>query len=219
MSYETFKEFFTYSNLMQTYFLSIYGKEGEEPVAEETIKSTLSEKFVLADVLIIGLTDDSGNALSDEKVAGEKSKLEGYKKRLDNGEDFKTIYEEVNGKQQSTSTDSKEEKPEDELAQVLGAEDTESYASQHYNAVKELKLGETKIVEDTENKQLLLFLKKDIMADGYYLNNMYDYIINLLKYDDFSADCEEKSLELEFEQNKFATGRFNVKKLKSGQEA
>ena len=219
VSYETFKEFFTYSNLMQTYFLSIYGKEGEEPVAEETIKSTLSEKFVLADVLIIGLTDDSGNALSDEKVAGEKSKLEGYKKRLDNGEDFKTIYEEVNGKQQSTSTDSKEEKPEDELAQVLGAEDTESYASQHYNAVKELKLGETKIVEDTENKQLLLFLKKDIMADGYYLNNMYDYIINLLKYDDFSADCEEKSLELEFEQNKFATGRFNVKKLKSGQEA
>lgn len=218
VSFETFKEFFTYSNLMQTYFLSIYGKEGEKPIAEETIKSTLSEKFVLADVLTISLADSSGNSLSDEKIAQEKSKFEGYKKRLDNGEDFKKVYEEVNGKQQTTSTESKEETPEDELAQILGAEDTESYASQHYNEVKELKLGETKIIEDTQNKQLLLFLKKDIMADRYYLNNMYDYIANLLKYDEFSADCEEKSLELEFDQNKFATNRFNVKKLKSGTE-
>ena len=219
VSYDTFKEFFTYSSLMQTYFLSIYGKEGSDPVPEEDVKTALSEKFVLADSLTVSLRDDSGNDLSEEDAAEEKTKLEGYKTRLDNGEDFKTIYEEENGEQTASTADSEEEQPQDTLAQVFGNEDTESYASDYYEDIAALKVGESKIIEDEENSQLLLVLKKDILEDPYYLNNMYDYILNLLKYDAFEEEMQEKSLELEFDENKFATNRFKVKKIKSGTEA
>lgn len=219
VSYDTFKEFFTYSSLMQTYFLSIYGKEGTEPVAEADVKAALSEKFALANSLTLSLKDESGNALSEEKVAESKTKLEGYKARLDKGEAFKTIYEEENGEQSADTSTTEEEKPQDTLAQVFGNEDTESYASDYYGDIAALKVGETKIIEDEENAQLLLVLKKDIMADPYYLNNMYDYILNLLKFDAFEEQMQEKSLELEFKENKFATGRFKVKKIKSGTEA
>lgn len=217
VAYETFKEYLTYSHLMQTYFISIYGKDGTSAVKEEDVKKTLSERFVLANALTTSLVDESGNPLTDKKIADAKAKMEEYKARLEKGEDFKKIYEEVNGKQENTTTDSAE-KPKDELAKVFGAEDTESYASEYFDEINKLKLGEVKVIEDKTNSQLLLVVKKDIMADTYYLNNMYDYIVNLLKFDDFEKECQEKSLELEFEQNKFATDRFNVKKLKSGQE-
>ena len=220
VSYDTFKEFFTYSSLMQTYFLSIYGKEGGDPVPEEDVKAALSEKFVLANSLTVSLKDDSGNDLSEEDAAEEKTKLEGYKTRLDNGEAFKTIYEEENGTQTTNTTDSEEEEqPQDTLAQVFGNEDTESYASDYYDDIAAMKVGESKIIEDEENSQLLLVLKKDILEDPYYLNNMYDYILNLLKYDEFEEEMQEKSLELEFDENKFATNRFKVNKIKSGTEA
>ncbi len=218
VSYETFKEYLTYSNLMQSYFLSIYGKDGTTPVSEEDVKKTLSEKFVLANTLSASLVDDSGNPLTDKNIEELKANFEGYKTRIEKGEEFKKIYEEVNGKQNNTTTDSSEAQPQDTLAQVFGNKDTESYASENFDAINEMKLGEVKIIEDKVNNQLLFVVKKDIMADTYYLNNMYDYIINLLKFDGFEKECQEKSLELEFDQNKFATDRFNVKKLKSGQE-
>ncbi len=218
VGYDTFKEFFTYSNLMQTYFLSIYGKGGTKALTEDEVKSGLEEKFVLADILTVPLTDNTGAELSTEQKVQEKAKVEGYKTRLDKGEDFKTIYEEVNGKKDTSSTDETTDKPEDELAQVLGSDDTDDYASDYYEDVRALQLGETKIIEDKDSSQILLVLKKDIMADPYYLSNMYDYIVNLARYEDFVADCEEKSKELEFEQNKFATNRFNVKKIKDGSE-
>lgn len=218
VAYDTYKEFFTYSRLMQTYFLSIYGKEGTDPVAEADVKTALSEKFVLANSLTVSLKDSNGNALSEDQVTANKNKLEGYKTRLDKGEAFKTVYEEQNGKQNTSSSGDEEEKPQDTLAQIFGNEDTESYASDYFNDIQALKLGETKIIEDKDNAQLLLVLKKDIMADPYYFNQMYDYILSLLKYDTFEEQAKEKSLELEFDHNKFATNRFNVKKIKTGTE-
>lgn len=218
VSYETFKEFFTYSNLMQTYFLSIYGKGGTEAMPEEEVKSGLEEKFVLADVLSVSLTDDTGAEFNDDLKAQERTKMEGYKARLDRGDDFKTIYEEENGKQNNTSTDDTQDKPQDELAQVIGSSNTGDYASDYYDDVYELKLGETKIIEDEDNNRMLLVLKKDIMADPYYLTNMYNDIVNIAKYEGFVVDCEEKSKDLKLEQNKFATDRFKVKKLKDGSE-
>ncbi|MBQ7288800.1 MAG: hypothetical protein IJW78_03615 [Clostridia bacterium] len=216
VSYETFKEYYTYATLSQTYFLSIYGEDGTDPVAAEDIKTTLSERFILANYITVSLQDDSGVALSDDEIAKQKTKLESYKTRLDNGEAFKTIYEAENGAQTETPTE--EEQPQDTLAQIFGNEDTQSYASEYYDDLQPMQVGETKIIEDTENKQLLLVLKKDIMADPYYLKNMSEYIIHLLKYDDYEADCKEQAKELEFEQNTFATNRFKVKKLKSGTE-
>lgn len=218
VSFDTFKEFFTYSSLLQTYFLSIYGKEGTEPIPEAEIKTALTERFALANSMTLSLKDEQGNALSEDKAAEAKTKLEGYKARLDKGEAFKTIYEEEKGQQTDNTSGEEKEKPQDTLAQVFGNEDTESYASDYYEDIAALKVGETKVIEDKENSQLLLVLKKDIMADPYYLNNMYDYIINLLKYDDYEDQMAEKSLELEFKENKFATNRFKVKKIKSGTE-
>ena len=109
-------------------------------------------------ILTISLVDETGAELSDEMKTEKKDKMADYKARLDGGADFKTIYEEENG-EQTTSTDTTEEKPEDELAQVLGSDDTEDYASDYYEDVRALQLGETKIIEDEANSQILLVVK------------------------------------------------------------
>lgn len=225
VSYNTFREYYTYSNLMQKYFMSIYGKEGTDAVPEQDVKNALNEKFALADTLSITLTDSEGNTLSDDEIEAKKKTLEGYKARLDKGEAFKAVYEAENGEGSSEGYTinseedlNQEERPQDSMARIYGNEDTETYASDYYDDIAGLKTGESKIIDDSDNSALLLVQRKDIFTDPYYLNNMYESIVTLLKYDDFEEDTKKAAKKLDFDRNKYATNRFKVKKLKDGTE-
>ncbi len=217
VSYDTFKEYYLYGSLMQTYFLSIYGKDGTDAVPEEEIKTFMNDNFVLADALTVSLYDDQGQALTDEQVAEKKTALEGYKTRLDGGEEFKKIYEEENGEGSASSSAGGDDVPQDNLAQVFGSDKTESYESDYFDDIKAMALGESKIIDDSDNSTLLLVVKKDVLADPYYYNEMSESILNLMKYDDFEEDMKAAAGKMDVQRNNFAINRFTVGKIKEGE--
>lgn len=205
VSKETYKKALLYSYYSNAYFKSIYGAGGEKEVDSATISKTLDEKYVLADVL----TKTYEDGATDSTKAALKKTFEGYVTRLKKGEAFKKIYEEVNG---AVTADASEgtEKPQDSLAQTLGASDT-SNASEDFDTVKAMKLGEVKLIENTSG--LTIYVRKDILADKYYLNTMTDSVLYLLKQEEFEKTVKEKTANLKVEENGFAMGQLKVKNL------
>ena len=159
----------------------------------------------MADVL----TKTYEDGATDSTKAALKKTFEGYVTRLKKGEAFKKIYEEVNG---AVTADTSEgtEKPQDSLAQTLGASDT-SNASEDFDTVKAMKLGEVKLIENTYG--LTIYVRKDILADKYYLNTMTDSVLYLLKQEEFEKTVKEKTANLKVEENGFAMGQLKVKNL------
>ncbi len=101
VSYETYAEAVKVNYYGDIYFKSIYDVGGEKEIAEEDIQTAFDENFAAVYLLSKSYTEDG---LSDVKA-----ELEKYKERLQNGEDFETIYNEFNKVEEdkdSTSSDS-----------------------------------------------------------------------------------------------------------------
>lgn len=205
VSKETYKKALLYSYYSNAYFKSIYGEGGEKAVDSATISKTLDEKYVLANVLTKTYDSDA----ADSTKAALKKTFEGYVTRLQKGESFKTVYEEVNGAGDSNTAEGTE-KPQDALAQTLGASDTGN-ASEDFDTVKAMKLGEVKLIENSTG--LTIYVRKDILADKYYLNTMTDSVLYLLKQDEFEKTVKEQTADLTVEEHGFAMRRLKVKNL------
>lgn len=211
---DTYKKFFTYSYKSQEYFTSIYGKEGTNPVSDADLTTALSENYVLADLLTGSYTDSStGTSMTDEEKAALKTRFEGYVARLQGGESFAAIYNEYNGTTEEDSdatSDTGESAPQDKYAQALGGEKTAS-PSDNYDTVKAMANAEAKLIE--ADTGLTIAVRKDIMADPYYLESMNPQLLVLLKQDEFQAGIDEFIKTLTVDKNNYAVDRFKVKNI------
>lgn len=217
---ETYKKAFLYSYYANAYFMHIYGEGGEKEVDEATIKKTMNEKYIL----VYALTKTYDSDATDEDKAAVKSTYDGYAKRLTNGEDFKKIYEEVNGSSESdTSIDASDidddetanenSSAQDSLATVIGDEDT-NYSNDNFSTVEAMKTGEVKLVESSDKTSVTVYKKLDINQDPYYLKTLLNNeILAVLKEDEFEKSVDEEAAKLSLEENSFATKRFKVKKI------
>ena len=170
-----------------------------------------------ADILSASVADKAEN---DKALV--QTKFEGYKERLEKGEDFKTIYNEYNDIKEETTTTSSAtssttegdvaQKPLDEYAQVVGGKDT-SYSSDHFETIKAMATNEVKFVKDNDNGYYYLFVKKDIKADPYYLDYLNKNVLNDLKFDEFDKATETEMAKVEMETVAFAVNQFKVKKI------
>lgn len=215
VSYETYKKFFTYQYKAQKYFMSVYGPEGTDPVPDEEIKASFLENYVAVEPLTgsYSTTDSSGNAtaLTDEEKTALKEKFEGYAQRLREGESFETIYKEQNPDSNVTSSGS-EDGPKNPYINLFGSENT-SYASEHFEEVKGMAVGEVKVLED-ESSGLTLVVRQNIEDDAYYYDTLKDQVLESLKQDEMEASISEFGNSLPFDKNNFAVNRFNPKKIK-----
>lgn len=160
-------------------FDGIYGKNGEKAVSSEQINNWLSTNCLLVNRLTV-----SFDALKEEEITKKNEKFNEYLAALKDGtKTFEEIYIEDSG---LNAEDHKHEEPaEGELAAkdphavLISKEATEiSYASEYYDAVKEMANGEAKIIELEDKKGLVLVVKKDLAEDPYYAE-FYDYWIRL----------------------------------------
>ena len=126
----------------------------------------------------------------------------------------------------TTSSSDKEDKkpePKDKNITVLTSyEDTYTGDATYFEKfanVKKLKEGKTEIIDDGVNKVIYLVQKKDVTADKYYLDELKEEIIYLLKSDEFDDYLADYSDKLKYEVNDFAIGQFKVKKIYDGTEA
>lgn len=211
VSLETYKNAFLYSYYSNAYFKSLYGEGGEKEVAKKDIKAHMLDNYALAYTLSATYEDDA----TDEEKEALKTKLEGYAKRLKDGEEFEKIYMEFNGLTEEDHTHSEtEDGPKDEHATLLADKDSDSqFASEDFDEVYEMKVGNTKIIESEDGTGLTLYMRLDINSDAYYLTYLTDTILYELKekeFDDFVAGKTEKYT---VEENGFAINRFDVEDI------
>lgn len=237
VSLNTYKAYMTDSYYSSLYFEHLYGKDGKEEIKDEDVKKTLGENYEVANILEGAFTDSEGNALSDEDKTAIKSTFEAYAEALNKGtRTFEEIYKEYNqitdeetaeeteetteetAEETTEATDEKTEETEetlepiDQYASLLGSEDTD-YASDHFETVKKMELDEVKVIELEDDAGIVLVVKKDIMADPYYLENLDLTVRHLIKGDDYDKDIEKFAKTLDFKENTYATKQFKVKKI------
>lgn len=213
VSLDTFKKMMVYSSYSNAYFKYVYGEGGEKEVSKETIKEHMMDNYVTAYVLSASYKE---KATEDDK-ADLKNKLEGYGKRLQKGESYVKIYNELNGTEEKEAEVSKDG-PKNPYASILVDSDyTSSSASSTKDFAtifEDVKNGNYIVIENEDKTGLTLYLKLDaIETDGYYLTNLTDEILVELKQDEFEKSVKEKIADYEVKENSWAIKRFNVKKI------
>lgn len=225
VSYTTFKNMVTNGYIKKSavfdYYYGEATKEDKKKDANKgslrpdaaTIKKGLNDNYLIVDKIDVSLTKSDGSdvvSLSDTEKAAEKKKLQKYADRLNNGEIFATIYKEVNG--QDIDSDSASG-GNDKYATLYGSEDTAYYStSEYYDELKKLSIGKATVVEFAD--KLMLAVKQDITKDSYYLDNLSDQVVSVLKYEEFENNCKKAAKEMEVVKNEGAISYYTPNKVK-----
>ncbi len=198
----------------ETYFKHIYGKDGEKAIAEDTVKAKMLENFITANILSGSYTDE----MKDADKTALKTKFDNYAKELKNGNrTFKDIYNEYNEIKDdetadNTADNSNASKAKDELASIIGSEDT-GYNAAYYEAVKKMATGDIQVIELEDKSGIVLAVKQDISADPYYLETLDMTVRHLIADEEHEKNIAEYAKKLKVDINKYAVGQFKVKKI------
>lgn len=204
------------TNLTNPLFEKIYGEGGINEIPAETIKNHLNENYVLINTINVSFT-----GLKDEEKAEKEKEVESFAQALRDGtKTFEDVYKEYYDVKEeekdntSTEEDSDEPKPLDEYALPVSKEATKiGYAFDQYDVVKAMKVGEVKTIALEENKGLILAVKKDILADPYYITAA-DIPLREEVVGDGYINAIKKEIEgMALDVNKKSTRQFKVKKI------
>lgn len=97
VSFETFKEVYKINYYGDLYFNHVYGEGGEKEVADADIQKALDENYAAVYLL--------SKSYTSSDVDDVKAEMEKFKERLQNGEDFDTVYEDFYSTDDDTSSD------------------------------------------------------------------------------------------------------------------
>ncbi len=207
---ETYKKMFTASYYENEYFLSIYDKDGTDEVAEKTVSKTFYNSYCLADTISISVKTDDDEDSDLPTLSKAKKTLKSYKTRLENGESFKSVYEEHS---KSDEEDEDTSSGTSDSAIVYGSEDTNS-ASEYFADVYKLKKGDIKILVSDDESEVILVQKLDIKSDEEkYYESYRESVLHQLKDEEFDKSFEKFAESLKLEKNKTATNRVKIKKI------
>lgn len=208
VAYETYEKAFVYSYYSNKYFEHLYAEGGEKEVSQKELKDYMLENYTLAHAL----TDSYEENATDEQKAALKTKLEGYAKRIKDGETFEKIYTEHTGTTEEEHNHSQDTKLQHTVVLADKNSDSSS-ANADFDSVYDLKVGETIIIENEEKTGLSLYVKLDIADDEYYLTALTDEILYILKKDEFQKHVTEQTKNYKVEANNFAINRFDVEDI------
>ena len=212
VSKETFIAYMQDGYLSDNYFDYIYGKGGSKAVSDEQISKQLSENYALVNIINVDLS-----SLSESEIVKTTEKFTAYEKELKAGtktfEEVYTAYYYPNGEKHEHEEPAEgESAPQDAHATILG-NDTTDYSSDNYEKAKAMKVGEVTLLQLEETKGLALIVKKDIMADPYYIEALDTNLRHEVVGDEYEADVMKFAAELALVVNKSSTKQFKVKKI------
>lgn len=207
VSKETFKNYMVDSAYQDEYFDYIYGSEGTDAISETAIKDVLKQRFYIADILEMDLSE-----LDDAAVLEAQDEFKGYEESLKNNTiTFEDAYAQINP-DASTDASTDENTPQDSLATIVGDEDT-NYSSIYYTDLADMEIGEIKYVDKTDDLKIAVLIKKDINADPYYLTTLDSHIRQLIAGDKFKSDMAAGADKLDAKINNYAVNAFKVENI------
>lgn len=223
VSFDTYKEYFSYSYKTRTYFLSVYGADGTNPVAQDEVNDAISKNFAAVDVLQLSYThteNDETVDYSEEEIAAIKAKAQTYSERLKNGESFETIYLEENPSTDESSAETDEDADYDKYATIFVSEAAQPYASSQYysydywDEASSLAVGDSIVIDDDENKySLVLYKAQNVLDSTQYIETFTDPALYILKQEEMESSIKTESEGLEVSVNDYAVNRFKPKNI------
>lgn len=235
VSFDTYVKYMEYEYLYDTYFISVYGEDGEKALSEDTLKEELKKNYALYSSISISLKGDDDEELSEDEINTLKGTADGYVTRLNGGETFAEIYEEhnksdededdttsskVSSENSSSETSSTEpySEPEDEHAQLVCGLDTSSfYNKEVWEQVKDMANGTAKSYTTSDNSAVVVIVKSDILEDPYWLKNTRDIVTYSLKQEEHDGQLKTVGESLAKKENSYATGQFKPSKINYGE--
>lgn len=227
VSYDTYLDYYMTSMVSGSYFLSIYGKDGTDPVPESEVEKKFYDNFDIMHLLYFSATGTDGKSKDDADIEKAKKTLEEYAVSINSGKytfkDVKKLWDLYNGTEESDTkedsdtddedTDSTEDKPLDSTAQLIASSESgTNYSSPYFEKIHALGVNEATVIKD-DNKNYYLFVRGDIKGDPYYLKNQYNNALSMIKYSDFSKQYEADANALTYTENKHATGIMSSKSI------
>lgn len=228
VSYESYKEFFTYSYRTRAYFLSIYGEGGTNAVSEDELNKTITDNFAVAKVLSVSYStmDEDGNTveMSEDEIKTVQSRIASYGPLLEGGESFEKLYLGEYPATEETEEE-EDEKEVDEAAStdyttIFVSEEAQPYCSsqyysyEHFEEVKALEVGKTYTVDDTDaGYSAVMFKAQDVLKYEDYQETLKETALYILKEEEFTADVQAIIDETEFSVNDYAIDRFKPKNI------
>ena len=211
ISQGTFLDFYTSSYKKSLVFDHLYAKGGAKAVSDADIKKALKENYVVADTLKYTFPTTGTTIEADKKAA--KAILEGYAARINNSESFVAVKKSFDTWQKTTADpNATATAAKDQNAVVYGSTKSQK-KSDYFDKIKNLAMNKVKVLEFTDS--YILVIRKDIMADPFYLTDNTKEILNILKGDEFTKDLETYAKEVAKtkKQNDFVMGNYTPKKL------
>ena len=211
VSKETYIKYMKDLSYEDLYFDKVFGAEGEKAITEEQMQEELSKNYAIADMLDVDFAD-----MDDEEKTAKTEQLNEYLEALKSGKrTFEEIYHEFNGSDESsdeTSEDDDTDKPLDSHATLIGNADT-NYSNDYFDDIYAMETDEVKIIDKADDAGKILVVKKDVIADPYYLKTYDSTLRHAIADEDFDKLVEEYIKSLTFKEYTSATNRFKVKKI------
>lgn len=185
----------------------------------------------------------SSTTMTTEEQDKTKTLLEGYAQRIKKGTAFSVIKEEydkkvaeenktssgatssqatssqassqaASGSSATSATSSEAEKapePLDKNATAYGSSEASS-PSDYFEKLKEMKVGDVSVIKFDD--AFVLAVRKDILADPYYLTTYNDEVLSFLKGDEYEKELKDEANKLPVEEHSFVTNYYTPKKIK-----
>ncbi len=211
VSRDTYAKFTEDSSYSEAYFQYLYGKGGTKELGEGKVTKEITKNYVLLDKISITYETD---ATAEEKAAA-KGKLDEYAAQIKKGEKtFIQIYQAHNEMSEEEIADIADDKdaPVNTYATVSGAEGT-SFEDANFKTYEKYEVDVPQVVENSANNGYELIIKRDIMADNYFVDYLDSFARHTLADEDFEKEIEGNTKKLEVEINTYATKQFKVKKI------
>lgn len=209
VSYNTYKRIVEFSYLSESYFLSLYGKDGTEPVGDDEFNTALKTNYEQIDRIATSFTDDT----TDTEKESKKKSLEDYAAALNSGKkEFAEVFQEFNSYSDEdmqniiNNASSQESAPKDIYSTVTGGSKT-SYSDSNFAAIKAMDVGTTKVFTASDGNYQLV-LRGDIMSDSYYKTALNSEVLHLIKDDTFDQLINDYIKKAKLSENSFAINRF-----------
>lgn len=219
VAYETYEKFKVCEQEYLYYFDHIYGEGGSKEVPKAELNEYLNTHYALTDTLTFSKKGDDGNDLAEDKLTELKATVDKYAERINAGEAFGAIYDEYQksiGNTTSTTTQNTE-KPNEytpEAYKYIYGDEASGFNDTMFADIHKSELGKAVVYDDKDGGNYILYVKRDILEQEYWLNIYRTTITYNLKNDEFLAGIKEVANTYTAVEDTHATSPFKVDKIK-----
>ena len=205
----TFLDFYTSSYKKSLVFDHLYAKGGTKAVSDSDIKKALKENYVIADTLKYTFPTTGTTIEADKKAA--KAKLASYATLIDNGQSFIAVKKLFDTWQKTTADPNATATAAKDQNAVVYASTKSQKKSDYFDKIKNLAMNKVKVLEFSDS--YILVIRKDIMADPFYLTDNTKEILSILKGDEFDKALAAYAKTIKKKEDAFVMGNYTPKKL------